>query len=98
MNNFEFYNSTRIIFGKGTIAKLTKRVPRKAKVMLIYGGGSIKENGVYDQVMDALKKHKVVEFSGIEANPRLHHAPQSHQAGAQKACRLPIGGWWRLGD
>lgn len=69
MNNFEFYNSTRIIFGKGTIAKLTKRVPRKAKVMLIYGGGSIKENGVYDQVTDALKKHHVVEFSGVEANP-----------------------------
>ena len=69
MNNFEFYNSTRIIFGKGTIAKLSKRVPRKAKVMLIYGGGSIKENGVYEKVMDALKKHKVVEFSGIEANP-----------------------------
>jgi NADP-dependent alcohol dehydrogenase len=69
MNNFEFYNSTRIIFGKGTIAKLSKRVPRKAKVMLIYGGGSIKENGVYDQVMDALKKHEVIEFGGIEANP-----------------------------
>lgn len=69
MNNFEFYNPTRIIFGKGTIAKLSKRVPRKAKVMLLYGGGSIKENGVYDQVMDALKKHEVIEFGGIEANP-----------------------------
>lgn len=69
MNNFEFYNPTRIIFGKGTIAKLSKRVPRKARVMLIYGGGSIKENGVYDQVMDALKKHEVIEFGGIEANP-----------------------------
>jgi NADP-dependent alcohol dehydrogenase len=69
MNNFEFFNPTRIIFGKGTIAKLSKRVPRKAKVMLLYGGGSIKENGVYDQVMDALKKHEVLEFGGIEANP-----------------------------
>lgn len=69
MNNFEFFNPTRIIFGKGTIAKLSKRVPRKAKVMLLYGGGSIKENGVYDQVMDALKKHEVIEFGGIEANP-----------------------------
>lgn len=69
MNNFEFFNPTRIIFGKGTIAKLSKRIPRKAKVMLLYGGGSIKENGVYDQVMDALKKHKVIEFGGIEANP-----------------------------
>ena len=69
MNNFEFYNPTRIIFGKGTIANLSNRVPRKAKVMLLYGGGSIKENGVYDQVLDALKQHKVVEFGGIEANP-----------------------------
>ena len=69
MNNFEFFNPTRIIFGKGTTAKLSKRIPRKAKVMLLYGGGSIKENGVYDQVMDALKKHKVIEFGGIEANP-----------------------------
>jgi NADP-dependent alcohol dehydrogenase len=69
MHNFEFFNPTRVIFGKGTIAKLSKRVPRKAKVMLLYGGGSIKENGVYDQVMDALKKHDVIEFGGIEANP-----------------------------
>jgi NADP-dependent alcohol dehydrogenase len=69
MKNFEFFNPTRIIFGKGTIAKLSKRVPRKARVMLLYGGGSIKENGVYDQVMDALKKHEVLEFGGIEANP-----------------------------
>lgn len=69
MNNFEFFNPTRIIFGKGTIAKLSKRVPRKAKVMLLYGGGSIKENGVYDQVIDALKNHEVIEFGGIEANP-----------------------------
>ena len=69
MKNFEFFNPTRIIFGKGTIAKLSKRVPRKAKVMLLYGGGSIKENGVYDQAMDALKKHEVLEFGGIEANP-----------------------------
>jgi len=69
MNNFEFFNPTRIIFGKGTIAKLSKRVPRKARVMLLYGSGSIKENGVYDQAMDALKKHEVLEFGGIEANP-----------------------------
>jgi len=69
MNNFEFFNPTRIIFGKGTIAKLSKRVPRKARVMLIYGGGSIKENGIYDQVMNALKKHEVIEFGGVEANP-----------------------------
>lgn len=69
MNNFEFYNPTRIIFGRGSIAKLSKRLPKNAKVMLLYGGGSIKENGVYDQVVDALKKHNVHEFGGIEPNP-----------------------------
>lgn len=69
MDNFQFYNPTRIIFGKGTIAKLSKRVPRNARVLLLYGGGSIKQNGVYDQVMTALKNHHVREFGGIESNP-----------------------------
>lgn len=69
MNNFDFRNPTRIIFGKGSIAKLSKRIPKKAKVLLTYGGGSIKKNGIYEQVMDALKKHEVIEFDGIEPNP-----------------------------
>jgi NADP-dependent alcohol dehydrogenase len=69
MDNFIFRNPTRIIFGKGSISKLSKYVPKKAKVLVLFGGGSIKSNGVYDQVMQALKKHEVVEFGGIEANP-----------------------------
>lgn len=69
MNNFRFYNPVEILFGKGSIAQLDQRIPKKAKVMLLYGGGSIKANGVYDQVIKALKKRKVVEFGGIEANP-----------------------------
>lgn len=69
MDNFTFYNPTRIVFGTGTIAKLSKLVPKKATVLLLYGGGSIKQNGVYDQVMAALKKNMVLEFGGIEANP-----------------------------
>jgi NADP-dependent alcohol dehydrogenase len=69
MNNFRFYNPTEIIFGKGTISQLKERLPKKAKVMMLYGGGSIKRNGVYDQVMAGLKDHRVVEFGGIEANP-----------------------------
>lgn len=69
MNNFRFYNPTEIIFGKGTIAKLKERLPKKAKILLLYGGGSIKHNGVYDQVIAALNKHRVVEFGGIEPNP-----------------------------
>ncbi|HSN94514.1 MAG TPA: iron-containing alcohol dehydrogenase [Anaerolineaceae bacterium] len=69
MNNFRYYNPTTIIFGKGSIAKLDELIYKKEKVMLLYGGGSIKQNGVYDQVIKALGKRKVIEFGGIEANP-----------------------------
>jgi NADP-dependent alcohol dehydrogenase len=69
MNNFEFYNPVRICFGKGEIAKLSKLVPKGANILLTYGGGSIKKNGVYDQVMLALKGFNITEFDGIEANP-----------------------------
>jgi len=69
MNNFEYYNPTRIIFGKGTIAKLREHLPEGAKVLVCYGGGSIKKNGVYDQVIAALEGWEIVEFGGIETNP-----------------------------
>lgn len=69
MNNFEFYCPTKMVFGKGSIAKLSKLIDKNKKVLMIYGGGSIKKNGVYDQVKEALKNHTVVEFSGIEPNP-----------------------------
>lgn len=69
MNNFEFYCPTKIVFGKGSIANLSKLIDKDKKVLMIYGGGSIKNNGVYDQVKEALKNHNFVEFSGIEPNP-----------------------------
>lgn len=69
MNNFSFYNPTRIVFGKGEIAQLTTLVPSDAKVLLLYGGGSIKANGTLDEVQKALANHTVLEFGGIEANP-----------------------------
>lgn len=69
MKNFEFYCPTKLVFGKGSIAKLTDLIDKNKKVLMIYGGGSIKKNGVYDQVKDALKNHNVIEFSGIEPNP-----------------------------
>ena len=70
MHNFEYHNPVRIVFGKGTIAKLKDLIDPSEKVLLLYGGGSIKKNGVYDQVMATLKGRDVREFSGIEANPR----------------------------
>lgn len=69
MDNFTFYNPVKILFGRGQISALSKEVPEGAHVMVTYGGGSIKKNGVYDQVMEALKGFKVTEFSGIEPNP-----------------------------
>ncbi len=69
MLNFDFYNPTQVLFGKDQIASLTKLVPLDARVLLVYGGGSIKQNGVYDEVAAALAGHHVSEFSGVEPNP-----------------------------
>ena len=69
MQNFIFKNPTEILFGRGMIAELGGRVPTNTPVLLLYGGGSIKRNGVYEQVKTALKNHRVIEFGGIEANP-----------------------------
>lgn len=69
MQNFTFFNPTKIIFGKGTIGALKREVPAGKKIMLIYGGGSIKANGTYDEIMAALEGREVFEFSGVEPNP-----------------------------
>jgi NADP-dependent alcohol dehydrogenase len=69
MFNFSYQNPTRIVFGEGQISQLATLVPTGAKVLLTYGGGSIKHNGVYQQVLQALEGFEVVEFSGIEPNP-----------------------------
>lgn len=69
MLNFELKNPTKIIFGKGQIANLAKELPQDAKILLLYGGGSIKTNGIYEQVKTALNGFDVVEFGGIPANP-----------------------------
>lgn len=70
MRNFDFVNPTRLVFGKGTIARLADLIPADKKIMITFGGGSIKSNGVYDQVKEALKNHNCVEFWGIEPNPK----------------------------
>jgi NADP-dependent alcohol dehydrogenase len=71
MTNFELYNPTNYIFGKGQIEKLATLTPKNAKILLAYGGGSIFKNGVYDQVKKALTDFEIVEFGGIEPNPRF---------------------------
>ncbi len=69
MNNFDFKNPTKIIFGKDTIKNIKEEIPADAKVLLLYGGGSIKKNGIYEQVKTALANVDVIEFGGIPANP-----------------------------
>jgi len=69
MNNFDFQNPTKILFGKGQIAKISNEIPEDAKVLLLFGGGSIKKNGIYEQVSKALSNFEVIEFGGIPANP-----------------------------
>lgn len=74
MYNFSFQNPTKLIFGEGQMTKLASEIPKDKKVLLIYGGGSIKNNGVYDQVTAALSEHEWGEFGGIEPNPGFHTA------------------------
>ena len=69
MLNFELQNPVKIYFGKGEIEKLKIAISKDQKILLLYGGGSIKKNGIYDQVTEALLGFDVIEFGGIEANP-----------------------------
>ncbi len=69
MQNFTFKNPTQILFGKGQISNLAQHIPAGARVLMTYGGGSIKTNGVYDQVVAALQGITWFEFAGIEPNP-----------------------------
>ena len=69
MQNFDFHNPTRILFGAGQIERIGELVPAQARVLVLYGGGSIRANGTYDAVMAALAGRTVFEFGGIEPNP-----------------------------
>lgn len=74
MDPFMYYNPTKLLFGKGQLKQLTKEIARYGKkILLVYGGGSIKRNGVYDQITDMLKEAGIewIELSGVEPNPRV---------------------------
>lgn len=75
---FSFHNPTHIEFGSNSISKLKKLVPKNAKkILFVYGGGSIKKNGVYEQVLKACNNYTVVEFFGIQPNPTYEKALQA---------------------
>ncbi|MFK8045186.1 MAG: iron-containing alcohol dehydrogenase, partial [Crocinitomicaceae bacterium] len=94
MRNFEFKNPTKIIFGEGEIKKIASEIPKDAKVLLLYGGGSIEKNGIYEQVIKALKKHGVEEFGGIPANPEYAVLMNALQENKEKNITflLAVGG------
>jgi NADP-dependent alcohol dehydrogenase len=69
MQNFTFYNPTRILFGQGRIADLAREVPANARVLITYGGGSVVRTGTLAEVKAALDGYTVLEFGGIEPNP-----------------------------
>ena len=94
MNNFTYCNPVKIVFGKGTIAQLAELVPSQGKIMMTYGGGSIKNNGVYDQVTDALAGRDVIEFGGIEPNPRYETCMKAVELVRRKGVEflLAVGG------
>src|SRR6478736_7536700 len=94
MLNFELYNPTNLIFGKGQIEKLSSLVPQNAKILLAYGGGSIFKNGIYDQVKSALKGFEIIEFGGIEPNPHFETLMKAVQIIREQKidCILAVGG------
>jgi NADP-dependent alcohol dehydrogenase len=94
MQNFVLYNPTKLIFGAGQIEAVGREIPKEAKVLMTYGGGSIKANGVYEQVKNALAGHTVLEFGGIEPNPCYETLMNAvHLARAEKVdFLLAVGG------
>ncbi len=94
MNNFQFQNPTKLIFGQGEIKRLSSLLPKGKKIMVTMGGGSIKTNGVYDQVMTALKGFDYIEFWGIEPNPRVETLGRAIEIGKREGVEflLAVGG------
>lgn len=94
MKNFSYQNPVKIIFGKDTIKEISKEIPAKSKVLIIYGGGSIKQNGVYDQTIKALANFEVHEFSGIEPNPHYETCMKAVELIKEKGITyiLAVGG------
>lgn len=94
MNNFIFQNPTRLIFGQGMISRLSEEIPADKNIMVTFGGGSVKANGVYDQVMEALKGREITEFWGIESNPSIETLKKAIELGKSKNIDflLAVGG------
>ena len=78
MLDFDFYNPTKIIFGANRLDELDKNIPKDARVLITYGGGSARRFGTLDKVKKALKNRAVFEFAGIEVNPTFDTLSLNH--------------------
>lgn len=94
MTDFEFYNPVRIFFGKDQIPKIPAQIPSGSKVMMLFGGGSIFRNGLYQKVKDVLKDFDITDFGGIEPNPSYETAMQAVEIIKEKKIDflLAVGG------
>ena len=96
IGNFNYANPTRILFGRGQIAQLPNLIDKDRLVFMTYGGGSIKRNGVYDQVMKALEGYEITECSGVQANPdfdpQVKAVDQIRKLDMSRVFLLPVGG------
>jgi len=94
MNNFTFQNPTKLVFGKGQIELLPELIPEDVNLMITYGGGSVKKNGIYDQVTNALKGREHIEFWGIEPNPHVETLRKAIKQGKENNINflLAVGG------
>ena len=94
MFNFVFQNTTKLVFGRGQIAQLQTLIEKDKKVLITFGGGSVKRNGVYEQVREALKDHNTVKFWGIEPNPAVETLRRAIKLGLDEKVDmvLAVGG------
>lgn len=94
MLNFEFKNTTEILFGEGQSKLIAERLNSNDKILLLYGGGSIKKNGVYDDVVAALAGFEFVEFAGVEPNPTYETLSEALQVVKEQDINfiLAVGG------
>ncbi len=94
MNNFKFHNPTALYFGKDCIADLAKVLPQDQPILVTFGSGSVKKNGVYDALIEQLKEFNLVEFWGIESNPKVETLRKAIELAKEKKCRavLAVGG------
>lgn len=84
MTDFEFYNPVKVFFGKDMLPKIAAQIPSGSRVMLLYGGGSIMKNGVYNRVRAALERFEVTDFGGIEPNPLYETAMKAVELAREK--------------